>query len=109
MRDPYGERSAAGPRGYSRVNTAVRKTLRVTAIVLGSLIVIVLVALALFDWNTLKHPIERIASAKTGRTISIGGKLQGHILSWTPTVIVHGLTLGNPPWESASPMANVDR
>jgi len=91
------------------VNTAVGKTLRVTAIGLGSLIVIVLVALALFDWNALKHPIERMASAKTGRTISIGGKLQVHIWSWTPTVIVNGLTLGNPPWESARPMATVDR
>jgi AsmA family protein len=91
------------------MNTAARKTLRVTAIGLGSLIVIVLVAVALFDWNTLKHPIERIASAKTGRTISIGGKLQVHIWSWTPTVIVNGLTVGNPPWESARPMATVDR
>src|SRR5258708_4622754 len=109
MRDPYGERSAAGSPGYSRVNTAVRKTLRVTAVVLGSLMVIVLVALALFDWNTLRHPIERIASAKTGRTISIGGKLQVHIWSWTPTVIVNGLTLANPHWESARPMATVDR
>src|SRR3984893_2591550 len=79
------------------------------AIVLGSLIVIVLVALALFDWNTLKHPIERIATAKTGRTVSIGGKLQVHIWSWTPTVIVNGLTVGNPPWESARPMATVER
>ena len=91
------------------MNTVVRKTLRATGIVLGSLIVIVLVALTLFDWDTLKHPIERIASTKTGRTVSIGGKLQVHIWSWTPTVIVNELTLGNPPWESARPMATVDR
>jgi AsmA family protein len=91
------------------VNAAVRKTLRVTGIVLGCLVVIVLVTLALFDWNTLKHPIEHMASAKTGRTVSIGGPLQVHIWSWTPTVIVNGLTLGNPPWESARPMATVDR
>ena len=91
------------------MNAAVRKTLRVTAIVLGCLVVIVLVTLALFDWNTLKHPIEHMASAKTGRTVSIGGPLQVHIWSWTPTVIVNGLTLGNPPWESARPMATVDR
>jgi uncharacterized protein involved in outer membrane biogenesis len=91
------------------VKTRIGKTLRVTGIVLGSLVVLVLAVLALFDWNILKRPIERIASAKTGRTVSIGGKLQVHIWSWTPTVIVNGLTLGNPPWETARPMATVDR
>jgi uncharacterized protein involved in outer membrane biogenesis len=90
-------------------NSALRKTLKITGIVLASLVVIVLVVLALFDWNTLKHPLERIASAKTGRTVSIAGRLDVHIWSWTPTVTVNGLTLGNPPWESARPMATVER
>jgi AsmA family protein len=91
------------------VNVALRKTLKITSIVLGSLIVILLLALALFDWNTLKHPLERIASAKTGRTVNIAGRLDVHIWSWTPTVVVNGLTLGNPPWESARPMATIER
>ena len=91
------------------MNITLKKTLRVTGIVIGSLIVVSLLAFALFDWNSLKHPIERIASAKSGRTVSIGGRLEVHIWSWTPTVIVNGLTLGNPPWESARPMATVDR
>jgi uncharacterized protein involved in outer membrane biogenesis len=91
------------------VNSALRKTLKITGIALASLIVIVLVILALFDWNTLKHPLERVASAKTGRTVSIGGKLAVHIWSWTPTVILNQLTLGNPPWENTRPMATVDR
>jgi hypothetical protein len=91
------------------VNSALGKTLKITGIVLGSLVVIVLLVLAVFDWNTLKHPLERIASAKTGRTVSIGGKLDVHIWSWTPTVVVNRLTLGNPPWEITRPMATVDR
>jgi uncharacterized protein involved in outer membrane biogenesis len=91
------------------VNRALRKTLKITGIALACLVVVVLVILALFDWNTLKHPLERMAGAKTGRTVSIGGKLEVHIWSWTPTVIVNQLTLGNPPWESARPMATVDR
>jgi uncharacterized protein involved in outer membrane biogenesis len=91
------------------VNSALRKKLKITSIALASLIVIVLVTLALFDWNSLKHPLERMAGAKTGRTVTIGGKLDVHIWSWTPTVIVNQLTLGNPPWESARPMATVDR
>jgi uncharacterized protein involved in outer membrane biogenesis len=67
------------------VNSALRKTLKITGIALASLVVIVLLILALFDWNTLKHPLERMASAETGRTVSIGGKLDVHIWSWTPT------------------------
>jgi uncharacterized protein involved in outer membrane biogenesis len=96
-------------RNHNGVNIALRKTLKITGIVLASVLVILLVVLALFDWNALKHPLERIASAKTGRTVSIAGKLEVHIWSWTPTVIVNGLTLGNPPWETSRPMATLDR
>ena len=58
------------------MNITLKETLRVTGIVIGSLIVVSLLAFALFDWNSLKHPIERIASAKSGRTVSIGGRLE---------------------------------
>ena len=86
-----------------------RKMLKIASLVLTTIVAIVLVTLAVFDWNTLKHPLERMASAKTGRNISIGGKLDVHIWSWTPTITVNQLTVGNPPWESARPMATVDR
>ena len=52
-----------GKENRNAVNSALRKTLKITGIVLGSLVVIVLVVLAIFDWNTLKHPLERIAAA----------------------------------------------
>ncbi len=91
------------------MNSTFRKTLKITGVSLAGLLVIVLVVLAAFDWNSLKHPLERIASAKTGRTVSIAGKLDVHLWSWTPTVTVNELTLGNPPWESSRPMATVNR
>jgi uncharacterized protein involved in outer membrane biogenesis len=91
------------------VNSALRKTLQISGIVLGGLVVILLLVLAVFDWDTLKHPLERIASAKAGRTVRIGGKLDVNIWSWTPTVIVNELTVGNPPWEITRPMATVNR
>jgi AsmA family protein len=91
------------------VNVALSKTLKVTGIVFGSLVIVVLLVLAVLDWNSVKHPLERIASAKSGRTVSIAGKLDVHIWSWTPTVTLNGLTLGNPPWESARPMTTVER
>jgi len=91
------------------MNPTLRKTLCWTAISLGGLTVIVLLALALMDWNLFKHPIERVASEKFGRAVTIGGDLNVHIWSWTPTVTVNQLTLGNPPWEVNRPMAKIEQ
>jgi uncharacterized protein involved in outer membrane biogenesis len=82
--------------------------LRWTGIAVISLLVILLLVLAFIDWNVLKHPIERFASARSGRTITIGGSLEVRPWSWTPEVSVGALTVGNPPWEPQPPMAQVD-
>jgi uncharacterized protein involved in outer membrane biogenesis len=87
----------------------LKNSLRWTGISLGTLVLIVVLVLAFMDWNLLKHPIERIASAKSGRTVTIAGDLNVHIWSWTPTVILNGLTVGNPPWEANRPMAKIER
>jgi AsmA family protein len=91
------------------MNPTLRKSLQWTGITVGSLILIVVLVLAFMDWNWFKHPIERFASAKSGRTVTIAGDLNVHIWSLTPTVVVNGLTLGNPPWEANRPMAKIDR
>jgi uncharacterized protein involved in outer membrane biogenesis len=91
------------------MNPTLKKTLRWIAIGLGGLVVMVILALAFMDWNLFKHPIERVASAKSGRTVTIAGDLNVHIWSWTPTVTVNGLTVGNPPWEAGRPMAKIER
>jgi uncharacterized protein involved in outer membrane biogenesis len=48
------------------------------------------------DWNALKGPISRMASAATGREIVIRGDLDVDPWSWTPKIHVSGLTVGNP-------------
>jgi hypothetical protein len=91
------------------MNPTLRSVLRWSGITVGALIVIVVLVLAFMDWNLLKHPIERVASAHSGRTVTIAGDLKVHIWSWTPTVTVNGLTIGNPPWEANRPMAKIER
>ncbi len=86
-----------------------RTTLRRTAISLTSLVVLVVVALSVLDWNLIKHPIERMASAKSGRSVTISGPLDVRIWSWTPRVSLSGLAVGNPPWEQARPMLTIER
>jgi uncharacterized protein involved in outer membrane biogenesis len=83
--------------------------LRWIGITMGGLLLVLVLSLAFMDWNWFKHPIERIASAKSGRTVTIAGDLNVHIWSWTPTIAINGLTLGNPPWEPNRPMAKIER
>jgi uncharacterized protein involved in outer membrane biogenesis len=87
----------------------MKNTLRWIGITMGGLLLVLVALLAFMDWNWFKHPIERMASAKSGRTVTIAGDLNVHIWSWTPTVAINGLTLGNPPWEPNRPMAKIER
>ncbi len=48
------------------------------------------------DWNALRGPISRMASAATGREIVIRGDLDVDPWSWTPDIRVAGLEIGNP-------------
>jgi len=82
----------------------VHRSLRALAWVggiLGGLLVIILIAIALINWDGMKGPLERVASAKTGRTVSIGGRLSVHPYSLTASV--ENLTVGNPAWEKGAP------
>ena len=83
--------------------------LRWTGIGFAAFVVLVVLVLSLLDWNLLKHPLERIATARSGRTVTISGPLEVHIWSWTPRFALSGLTVGNPPWEPARPMAKVEK
>src|SRR5690348_11653448 len=91
------------------ISHRARRALQWTGLVLAGLVVCVLLTLALLDWNSLKGPIERFASEHSGRQVSIGGNLNVHVWSWTPTVDVERLTLGNPPWEPQRPMAQIEK
>ena len=87
----------------------LKTTLKWTGIVLLGAVVLSLVALALIDWNAMKGPLERLASARSGRTVTISGPLDVHIWTWTPKLAVQGLTIGNPPWEAAQPLVRIER
>ncbi|HEV7715807.1 MAG TPA: AsmA family protein [Steroidobacteraceae bacterium] len=90
-----------------RAGTPARTALLRVGVGLATFVAVVLVVLAFLDWNLLKGPIERMASARSGRTVKIGGPLEVHIWSWTPKASLTDLTIGNPPWEPARPMATV--
>ena len=75
--------------------------------VVAGLILAVVLFLLLFDWDWLRGPISRYASARTGREVRIEGHLRVHPWSWTPTAEVQGLRIGNPAWVGSGDLASV--
>jgi len=63
--------------------------------------------LLLFDWDWLRGPISRYASARTGREVRIEGHLHVHPWSWTPSAEVSGLRIGNPKWAGSGDLAYI--
>jgi len=86
----------------------VRSPLFIAGMIVAVLVLVVL-GLTFMDWNLLKKPIERGASARFGRAVTIAGPLQVRGWSRTPTLTLNGLTVGNPPWEPDRPMLKVER
>jgi AsmA family protein len=68
------------------------------AIVAGVLSILAIVLVFFLDWNMLRPTIAAAITARTGRVASIDGDLKVHLLSWTPSAEINGLTLQNPPW-----------
>src|SRR6202011_5807298 len=91
--------STTEPAGSARARAPA--PLKWLGIVIGTLLVVWLMTLAVLDANAdaLRGPIARMASAHLGRTVHIDGRLQLHLLSWTPRVVVNQLRIANPDWE----------
>ena len=73
------------------------------------LIAVVVVFLMLFDWNWLRGPIGRWASARYDREIALRGDLDVNLFSWTPSVMVRDLKFGGPSWARDADTANVEQ
>ena len=71
---------------------------KIAASVTLVLIAAIVLFLLLFDWNMLRGPIGRWASAEYDREIQLNGDLDVNLFSWTPSVHVRGLRIGGPDW-----------
>jgi uncharacterized protein involved in outer membrane biogenesis len=82
--------------------------LKIAAAILGLLVLAIVIVLTLFDWDWLRGPIGRYASARTGRAVRLEGHLKVHLLTLTPTARIGGLKIGNPPWAGPGDTATVE-
>jgi len=81
-----------------------RRTLEIVALCVALLLLLI----ALWDWNWFKGPAERALSSATGRAFHIDGDLDVD-LGRTITVSADGLRLANPAWSQQAEMATVER
>jgi len=70
--------------------------------VIALVVLAIVIFLALFNWDTLRPPLARMLSGQLHRPVRIEGHLKVHLLSWTPSVTVEGLQVGDPDWVSRS-------
>src|SRR6185312_64724 len=81
---------------------------RWTGIVIGAFLLAALITLYFLDWNQMRGPIARYASAHTGREVRIDGDLKVDLFRLQPHVSVNGLYLGNPSWVGRPEAARLD-
>ncbi len=66
--------------------------------VFGALIVALVIFLLLFNWDWFRPPLAKMLAARLHRPVRIAGHLRVHLLTWTPTVTLGGLQIGQPAW-----------
>lgn len=71
---------------------------KIAASVTLAVIAVIVVFLMLFDWNWLRGPIGRWASARYDREIVLQGDLDVKLFSWTPSAHVRRVRVGGPDW-----------
>jgi hypothetical protein len=109
FRDRVAALRAWSARQTARVRDGARWTWRKTSAapwkrigvwtggIFGFLAAALALVLVFADWNALRGPIARMASAASGREIVIAGDLDVNPWSWTPEIRVRDLHIGNPP------------
>ena len=73
-----------------------------------ALVLLIAIAVLVFDWNWLRGPITRMATEKTGRVLTISGDFKVK-LGW-PNVQLQAadVSFANPSWAKAGPMIHVE-
>jgi len=78
----------------------VTVALKWPGIVVGSIVVVLLMAAAVLDANAdaLRGPLSRAASGRLHRAVHIDGRLELHLFSWHPRFVINQLRIANPDW-----------
>ncbi|HZV83463.1 MAG TPA: AsmA family protein [Brevundimonas sp.] len=81
---------------------------KIAASVTLALIAVIVIFLMLFDWNWLRGPIGRWATARYDREIVLAGDLDVRLFSFTPSARIQDLRIGGPDWAKARDTLRID-
>jgi len=84
------------------------RLLKWTAGLLLAPVLLVVLFIAIFGWNWLRGPIERMTLEKTGRELVIGGDLQLKFGWPLPRIRAGAVTFANPAWAREKQMVAAD-
>jgi len=71
-------------------------------------IVVGVLFIAIFGWNWLRGPIERMTAEKTGRVLAINGELKVTFDWPLPRIHADAVTFANPDWAREKQMVTAD-
>lgn len=83
--------------------------LKIIGYVLLAIIAAILLFLAFADWNMLRGPIGRFASARLDRTVELRGDLEVHPWSFTPRAEINDLYVADAAWSGTDHLARIGR
>ncbi|HEY0104337.1 MAG TPA: AsmA family protein, partial [Brevundimonas sp.] len=81
---------------------------KIAASVTLALIAVIVIFLMLFEWNWLRGPIGRWATARYDREIVLAGDLDVRLFSLTPSARIQDLRIGGPDWARARDTLRID-
>ena len=83
--------------------------LKWVGIVVAAIVVVLLIAAAVLDasGDALRGPLARTASAQLRRPVHIDGRLELHLFSWHPRIVIRQLRIANPQWAGKTDMARI--
>jgi uncharacterized protein involved in outer membrane biogenesis len=87
---------------------ALIRTLQWTGGILLAPIVLATAFIALFGWNWLRGPLERMAVETTGRVLALRGDLTVTLAWPRPHLHANAVTFANPPWARQAQMFTAD-
>jgi AsmA protein len=86
----------------------LRRGLGWTAGILLAPVLLAILFIAIFGWNWLRAPIERMATEKTGRVLAINGDLKVKFRWPAPRLHAASVTFANPDWAKERQMVAAD-
>ena len=87
----------------------LRRALQWIGALLLAMVLLPALYIALFGWNWLRAPIERLVLHKTGRVLVIGGELRLRPQWPAPRFVADQVSFANPAWTQERQMLGADQ